>query len=285
MKNIKTKVLVCCHKKDIFATENPYFPIQVGKETSKIDLGIQGDNTGENISNKNYCYCELTGLYWAWKNLNDVDIIGLCHYRRYFDFHNQCEAIKPHTSFSTSDFQKIDLSIPNEVLNKVANGFIVMTRPKSYRYNLMADYCICHISDDFRVLSQTIKETQPKDIQNAFFQVFYQKNMLRPCNMFLMNKSEFDEYCSWLFNLLENVEKKVDISNYSSSQKRIFGYMAERLLNVWVVSRKIPIISKPVIWFNDSDEPMKHMSPLHYACRATMDKCANYFAKYIHPDF
>ena len=61
-----------------------FLPIQVGRAISSVDLGIQGDDTGDNISWKNRNYCELTALYWAWKNLKEVDIIGLCHYRRYF---------------------------------------------------------------------------------------------------------------------------------------------------------------------------------------------------------
>ena len=88
---MKLTMLVCCHKEDIMATAEPYMPLQVGKDISKIDLNIQGDNTGDNISCKNQSYCELTGMYWAWKNLKNVDYVGLCHYRRYFDFHGQCK--------------------------------------------------------------------------------------------------------------------------------------------------------------------------------------------------
>ena len=80
MKNIK--IIVATHKKYQMPEEKMYLPIHVGKE-GKQDLGYTGDNTGDNISNKNNFYCELTGMYWAWKNL-DADYIGLCHYRRYF---------------------------------------------------------------------------------------------------------------------------------------------------------------------------------------------------------
>ena len=79
------KILVCCHKDDIYVNQEPYLPLQVGKALSDLDLGLLGDNTGDNISVKNKSYCELTGLYWAWKNLKGIDVIGLCHYRRYFD--------------------------------------------------------------------------------------------------------------------------------------------------------------------------------------------------------
>ena len=84
----KIKILVACHKSDTAIYQNDiYMPIQVGKALhANVELGFQCDNTGDNISEKNDSYCELTAIYWAWKNLKDIDYIGLCHYRRYFDF-------------------------------------------------------------------------------------------------------------------------------------------------------------------------------------------------------
>ena len=79
----KSKIIVCAHKKDFVMDNELYMPLQVGKAIAKVDLGFQGDDTGDNISAKNPNYCELTGLYWAWKNL-DADYIGLAHYRRHF---------------------------------------------------------------------------------------------------------------------------------------------------------------------------------------------------------
>lgn len=76
------KILVAVHKHYWMPKDSIYLPIQVGRE-GKEDLGFQGDNTGDNISAKNETFCELTGLYWAWKNLA-ADYIGLVHYRRYF---------------------------------------------------------------------------------------------------------------------------------------------------------------------------------------------------------
>ena len=71
----KIKVLVCCHKATYVPNDDVYLPIQVGKANSKIDLGFQGDDEGKNISEKNFSYCELTAVYWAWKNLKDIDYI------------------------------------------------------------------------------------------------------------------------------------------------------------------------------------------------------------------
>ena len=83
------KIVIATHKKYRMPTDLMYLPLHVGAEGKKngdgkdLDLGYTKDNTGDNISNLNASFCELTGLYWAWKNL-DTDYIGLAHYRRHF---------------------------------------------------------------------------------------------------------------------------------------------------------------------------------------------------------
>ena len=78
----KVKIIVATHKKYEMPKDDIYIPLHVGAE-GKEDIGFIKDNTGDNISEKNPYFCELTGLYWAWKNLN-ADYIGLVHYRRHF---------------------------------------------------------------------------------------------------------------------------------------------------------------------------------------------------------
>ena len=82
MKNVK--ILIATHKQYFVPKDNIYLPIHVGADSNKNKTTFIDDNTGENISNKNPYFCELTGLYWAWKNLKGVDYVGLVHYRRYF---------------------------------------------------------------------------------------------------------------------------------------------------------------------------------------------------------
>lgn len=253
MRNKKNvKILVCCHKQDIMASQEPYMPIHVGKALHpELDLGIQGDNTGDNISEKNGSYCELTGMYWAWKNLKDVDIVGLCHYRRYFDFHGQVTFYKHNQRFATEQFDSLDISIPDKIFESVAEGSIAVPTPVHYGSNLALDYCKCHISDDFRTLENIINSTQPDYIKDAFFRVMRQSNKLMHYNMFIMNWTDFDRYCSWIFGILERVEKATDISYYNPVQKRIYGYMAERLFNVWLIAEKKKLLQKPVLFIND----------------------------------
>ena len=278
---MNVKILVCCHKKDIMATKAPYFPIHVGKELHKnISLGITEDNTGDNISIKNASYCELTGLYWAWKNLKGVDVIGLCHYRRYFDFHHQCKKYLPFTQFKTSQFNEIYLDIPQDMLDRISAGKVIVPRYKSYRVPLYADYCINHISDDFFKLKEVFN-TEPQEYKDAFSKIMYNNNKLMHYNMFIMKWDEFDKYCSWLFNILNKVEKVTDISNYTPVQKRIYGYMAERLFNVYLEANKLDVIREPVIWFNDDANAVsKELSAPKYLLRCAMDAMAMKLVKY-----
>lgn len=256
-------IINCCHKVDLIAKQ-PYFtPIQVGKANSLLDLGIQGDDTGENISTKNDSYCELTGLYWIWKNHNDAEVIGLSHYRRYFDFHGQCETILPFTRFKTSQFNSLDYSVPKHIWERIKNGSVVLARPTHYSTPLFLNYASAHVSDDLRILEYVIKKTQPENVKRAYYNLFYKKNKLSPYNMFLMNHSDFNTYCKWLFGILEDTEKLCDIEHYNPVQKRIYGYMAERLLNVWVEAQKKTVIYAPVMIFDDGG-PRKLSSPFRF---------------------
>ncbi|WP_315504445.1 DUF4422 domain-containing protein [Capnocytophaga sputigena] len=237
-KNIK--ILVCCHKKDVMATQSPYLPIQVGKAISNINLGIQTDNTGDNISEKNQSYCELTGIYWAWKNLKDIDYIGLCHYRRYFDFHKQGNIMAHSTIIPFKDFDKLDLSVPKSVLKELEKGYIFVPKKIIYKHSLYIDYCINHISEDIRKLEDIINIHCEDKYKKAFKNTVY-NNKFYACNMFLMSWKEFDKYCQWLFYVLAIAEQEINITNYSSFQKRIFGYMGERLFNIYISANNLKI--------------------------------------------
>lgn len=130
----KTVILVCAHKQDACLKTPPYQPVQVGRAISQTELPFAvGDDTGDNISDRNRHYCELTAHYWAWKNLHDADYIGLNHYRRYFDFEGgsacSLRTVRSEAFFSAShpvpDFDRL-----------FSRCDIVMARPKIYPYNL-----------------------------------------------------------------------------------------------------------------------------------------------------
>lgn len=268
MEKNKVKVVVCCHNSlPANSAGEQYFLLQVGKRIhSDIDLRIQGDDAGKNISQKNNSYCELTGLYWAWKNL-DAEVIGLCHYRRFFDFHHQCRPGFPYTSFSESEFKDFDLRIPENVIEKISKGLVITSSSMSFRYSVASEYCIAHISDDLRTLESVIEETQSQNVIRAFKKHLYASNTRSAFNMLIMNRDNLDKYCTWLFEILSKVESKIDISNYNSCQRRIFGYMAERLLDVWIDANNIKAAHVPVIKVTEEKDLLSQISRIRYLIR------------------
>lgn len=246
-----TKILVCCHKKDIWKSDDVYMPIHVGKAISNTELNIQGDDTGDNISTKNKSYCELTGLYWAWKNLEKVDYIGLCHYRRYFNFSSKF-SLGDAKTVPLKNFTNLNIGFANSQ-KLLKNCDIVLASPKSYPYNLRTDYCLSHLSTDFFTLVDVINNLYP-DYSAALVDVMENSNRLNHYNMFLTKYEIFNSYCNWLFPILSECEKRIDISNYNVFQKRIFGYMAERLLIVYVKKNNLKVEYYPITFINDNTD-------------------------------
>lgn len=241
-------VLVCCHKKDKIKEDGVYKPIHVGKALSSLELPYQGDDCGDNISVKNKSYCELTGLYWAWKNMKGVRYIGLCHYRRYFN-------VKNKSLFSTNLKIKTTSMFSSEIIEDLTpeilgNHDIILSEPTVYPYSLRVDYSYAHLSEDYLVLKQVVRELYP-DYLESFIEIMEMNNKLSHYNMFYTKWDIFDNYCSWLFCLLQEVETRINISEYNDIQARIYGYMAERLLNVYVHKNKLKIKYFPLIWVTD----------------------------------
>lgn len=229
------KILVATHKKYWMPEDNVYLPVHVGRE-EKADLGYQGDNTGDNISAKNANYCELTGLYWAWKNLK-CDYIGLCHYRRYFS----CAA-------SSSDVEKKKMAILHRAdYEKLLKQYDVIL-PKQRNYfieTVRSQYEHAHNKADIAGIEKIITEFYP-EYSEAFEKVMG-RTKLHIFNMFVMKKENFDEYCQWLFNILFKLEKRIDIKNYNQYEARVFGFLSERLFNVWLEKKQLITIEVDVI--------------------------------------
>ncbi len=261
MKNIidssKIKILICCHKSCELPKDDLFLPIQVGASISTNMLDIQRDDElnglpCDNISKKNKSYCELTALYWAWKNIKtlypDLEYIGINHYRRYFNFDHKNNL---KSVFNIAESECKNYKINYKVLNKIINkNKTVIARKKIYPYSLETNYCVCHYSDDFRTFEKIILELHPEYL-NAFNKVLKKNNSLAPYNMTVIRWNDFDKYCNWLFPILSEVEKRIDISHYNDLQKRIFGYISERLFNVWLQHNKLKIVEYPINFYTD----------------------------------
>lgn len=230
------KILVATHKKYWMPEDTVYMPIHVGRE-NKDDLGYIGDNTGDNISVKNPNYCELTGLYWAWKNL-DCEYIGLCHYRRYFSSKVKGNSLKDKQNaiLEQKDYEKLlqeyDVILPNK------RNYYIETVRSQYEH--------AHNKQDLLEVENIIKEKYPT-YSDAFTKVMNSRK-LYIYNMFVMKKDLFNEYCKWLFDILFTLETRIDISNYDQYNARVFGFLSERLFNVWLEKQNLKVKTVNVVF-------------------------------------
>ena len=226
----KIKIFVAAHKEAEFPKNSIYVPIEVGAYNKEKFLKVT-DNTGDNISEKNPFFCELTATYWILKN-DKSDIVGLTHYRRYF--------FKKHTNEMSEVLKKNDIE---DILKEY--DIIVPNKTYLFKYKNIKDaYVNIHKESDFNLCREIIEEKYPEYI-DAFDKVSNSRSFYA-CNMFISNKKIFDEYYNWLFDILFDLEKKVDISNYDNYNKRIFGFLSERLFNVWLEYKGLKIKEMPV---------------------------------------
>ncbi len=246
----RLKIIVCTHNKSIKMHEDCFLPIQVGKAISDLDLGIQGDDQGDNISYKNPNYCELTGHYWLWKNVKDVDYVGLCHYRRFFNFDTAGDCFVDYSLVRESDFDFLNTKRP-DVSKLFKRHDIVLAKPKVYPFSLSVDYSVCHQSKDFKILEQVILEQDPS-YKTSVDHIFHGNNKLSHYNMFVMKSKDFEKYSQWMFAILEEVERRIDISDYDRAQSRIFGYQSERMLNLYVYHNKMRVNYRPIYYVNNT---------------------------------
>lgn len=195
-----------------------YQPLHVGGE-GKPDFGYQKDNTGDNISGKNANYCELTGLYWVWKNVVPLGdgYFGLSHYRRYLlDERDRILNRK-------------------EIVTRLSQADMIVSNAQHCRpeaESVLEFYDKYHYAEDLITTGEVIGELYPA-YRPAFEEVMV-GNYFYGGNLFVCRRELFSRYMEWLFSVLAEVEKRIDISGYNDYQKRVFGFLAERLLLVYI---------------------------------------------------
>lgn len=207
------RLYVMTHKKIAEIEDSMYIPMQVGK-AGKEDFGYLGDDTGDNISEKNSIYCELTGVYWLWKNMH-CDVIGICHYRRYFT-RDEKLLEKPYIEKLMKEYSII---IPNSACVKDEDVY------DHYRKR--------HYTKDLDICREVIREKYPQ--YTAAYDYSMRTILVSAGNMWITKKPIFDRYCAWLFDILFEVEKRIDLTEYDDYQKRVMGFLSERLFRVWLL--------------------------------------------------
>lgn len=240
------RVIVATHKPYRMPADACYLPVRVGA-AGKESFGFQRDDVGENISARNANWCELTGLYWAWKNLS-ADAVGLVHYRRHF---------KGKAGIATGDELASALEKTGIVLPKKRNYFIETTR---------SQYVHAHHAQDLDVTRQILVERHPAYVKA--FDAAMASTKGHRFNMFVMRRPFFDAYCTWLFDVLFELERRLDISAYTSYDARVFGFVSERLLDVWLTANGHSAVELPVLHLESQHWPRKILGFLRRKVRA-----------------
>lgn len=228
-----TTIYIMTHKpyKLNFKKEKIYEDLLLGAALgNKGNANTLKDNTGDNISNKNKSYCELTGIYWVWKN-STSKVIGVDHYRRFFVKNENSSEL-----LSEDDIKRI-LKKYNIIMPK-RDPNIFTNKTAAQFFGDQHDPLVWTLCRDL------IKEKFPTYLND--FDWFSRQKTGYVFNMFIGQKDLLDGYFEWLFQILDALEKEIDLSVYNDYNKRMYGFVAERLINIWIHHNNLKVKEIPV---------------------------------------
>lgn len=232
----RTKLFVSCHHEVTVPNNTLLVPIQVGAAlTDKRFPGFLYDNTGDNISHLNRSYCELTAQYWAWKNA-DLDYYGFFHYRRYL-----------YPGVRVSNPYRVEYCATSSVLQKlhydrfeslIALYDIILPIGEDMHMSVYDHYSLGkhQHQEDLELVWTIVAERYP-EYANAMSE-YFSGTICYFGNIFIMKRPLFFEYCEWLFSILAEFDRRSHTEHYSPQEKRVDGYLAERLLGVYITYQK-----------------------------------------------
>lgn len=251
------RIYTMTHKKFEVPADEMYVPLQVGRAVHE-DLGYMGDDTGDNISAKNCYYSELTGLYWVWKNVKDADYVGVCHYRRYL------------INEKGKVFTKGELE---QLLQKVD---VITTKRVKLRYPYYEGYCATHHIENLDATGDVIREMYPE--YYPYFDRLVHGEETYFGNIMICQKNIYDAYAEWLFSIFAEVEKRVDIDSYDDYHKRVFGFISEILLLVWMRANKLSVYECRVGMIGEKAETREMKEQLaDFFAKKDVEGAKNYF--------
>jgi hypothetical protein len=237
--NTVTALYVCYHQGEVVMDSDVFKPLYVGKNRAL---------PGENIHDKNAQFGELTALYWMWKNDADHAVLGLCHYRRFFKkspgwgfFARRWSdsALKSHQHKLATDFpallKGVDWILPTPV--KLINS-------------VREEYSKYHPKEDLGLMRRLLVEQQPEYV--TAYDAILDGNTQHLFNMFVTMRAQLQAYCAWLFPLLFAFEQQDTVKREGTYQQRVLGFMAERLLNVYVLHNRFNIGTLPVVQLGEN---------------------------------
>lgn len=202
-----------------------YVPLHVGRE-GKEDLGYVGDNIGKNISALNYLYGELTGLYWISQNIQGMDYIGLCHYRRYF-INEQKYPLNRQEYLSILDHH--DIIVP---VHQQCDGTY-------YDY-----FCRFHNGKDLDAVGRALKKLYP-DYAESYDRAMSGQRFFYG-NLMVTGLDLLKDYADWLFHIFTEASKEIDVSGYDAYHKRVYGFLSEQMILTYIMKNGLSYYEVPV---------------------------------------
>ncbi len=233
----KIKILVAYHRPEKLFKDDVLTPIHVGRalalKSSQKDRNLSwmlenmiGDDTGDNISDKNASYNEMTAIYWAWKNYNELgnpDYLGFMHYRRHFIYRQEEQSCVICNKVEDSYLD--DLNYSRETISSLLDDSDFICPKPFYRKTVYEHYKQNHRIEDLDIVIDIINDKYPdyKNASNTYlngYNAFF-------FNMFIFPKEIFFDYAEWIFGILSEFEKRTDIKG-----KRLF--ISERLTGIYI---------------------------------------------------
>jgi len=243
------KILVSYHDNYKLIKSEIVTPIQTGcANAAKLFPGMLRDNDGENISDKNDRYCELSAQYWAWKNYDKIgnpDYVGFMHYRRHFMFDGWCgnpdyrwlpDGAVYCVPFITDEYLK-HIS-DNNIRKCINNVDCIVIKPYDVKdcgsKDIRTQFCKLQEQEaaHFDLFIKTAKKLAPEYLREI--DMIKKGSVQYLCNMFVMRRDLFMEYSEMCFKILDAVDKQIDSSKMSKMKMRFLGYFGEFLLSVYI---------------------------------------------------
>ena len=251
------EIFTMTHKKFDEPKDSIYIPLHVGRAKAE-DLGYPGDNTGDNISDQNCYYGELTGVYWIWKNFRTTDYVGVCHYRRYL-------------------VNEQDIILNRQMYEDILKDYdIITTKVLRLNSTYYDGYAANHHLKDLVETERVIQEKYP-EYYDTYVRIVHSNKTLFG-NIMVTTKPLFDEYAAWLFDIFFEVQKRIDIDSYDDYHKRVFGFISEILLYVWITVKGLRAYECKVGMLGEKKETIEMKKQLAvYFQNKDIDGAKDYF--------
>ena len=227
-----------------------YVPLGCGGYQSTTTLRAYRDDTGDLIYQKNNHYSELTGWYWIWKNVTDVEHVGLCHYRRYFllDPNHPLFPVEPKTYLPPSDetFRYLTAPAAKDFAEQILTKFDVIVPKRQRLYDTLSkQYSALHSSEDWSLFIRGIKELHPEYSDATAW--FDQMRDIHAYNMMIASKAFFDAYMGSLFAILNWMEQQNPFRTEPLYQCRVPSFIAERYFTFYLHITSCRYFEVPIV--------------------------------------